>query len=97
MALIDCPDCKREISDKAQNCPHCGFPINRNPQQQIVIKKNEGCFLQTLNIGCLLVLIFIALMVVSMILFSNNQQKYQDKIKNGDKNIIDNNPKGGSR
>lgn len=28
MALIDCPECNKEISDKAQSCPNCGFPIN---------------------------------------------------------------------
>jgi ribosomal protein L37AE/L43A len=27
MALIECPDCKREISDAAKACPHCGRPI----------------------------------------------------------------------
>ena len=27
MALIKCPECSREISDKAVACPHCGFPI----------------------------------------------------------------------
>lgn len=28
MALIKCPECNREISDKASICPHCGFPIS---------------------------------------------------------------------
>ena len=27
MALISCPECSKEISDKADNCPQCGFPI----------------------------------------------------------------------
>jgi len=27
MALINCPECKKEISDKAESCPHCGFPL----------------------------------------------------------------------
>jgi predicted RNA-binding Zn-ribbon protein involved in translation (DUF1610 family) len=27
MALIQCPDCKREVSDAATACPHCGRPI----------------------------------------------------------------------
>lgn len=27
MALIICPECKKEISDKADVCIHCGFPI----------------------------------------------------------------------
>ena len=26
MALITCPDCNREISDKATACPNCGHP-----------------------------------------------------------------------
>lgn len=28
MALISCPECKREISDKADSCPQCGYPIS---------------------------------------------------------------------
>jgi len=27
MALINCPECSKEISDKAVCCPGCGFPI----------------------------------------------------------------------
>lgn len=27
MALINCPECNKEISDKASSCPNCGFPI----------------------------------------------------------------------
>lgn len=27
MALIKCPECNKEISDKAAVCPHCGFAI----------------------------------------------------------------------
>jgi len=28
MALIKCPECSKEISDKAATCPQCGCPIN---------------------------------------------------------------------
>ena len=28
MALIDCPECGKQISDKAVSCPHCGNPIS---------------------------------------------------------------------
>lgn len=28
MAIINCPECKREISEKATTCPHCGCPSN---------------------------------------------------------------------
>lgn len=34
MALITCPECGREISDKAAACPHCGFPIQEHLQAQ---------------------------------------------------------------
>lgn len=27
MALINCPECGKEISDKAEFCPNCGYPI----------------------------------------------------------------------
>lgn len=30
MALIKCPECGKEISDKAPACPHCGYPIEKN-------------------------------------------------------------------
>lgn len=29
MALINCPECNKEISDKAGACPHCGFPLTK--------------------------------------------------------------------
>lgn len=27
MAIINCPECSKEISDTAKSCPHCGFRI----------------------------------------------------------------------
>ena len=29
MAIIDCPECGNKVSDKAENCPHCGFQIQQ--------------------------------------------------------------------
>lgn len=29
MALINCSECTREISDKAGACPHCGHPVEK--------------------------------------------------------------------
>ncbi|MCI2068580.1 MAG: zinc ribbon domain-containing protein [Bacilli bacterium] len=28
MAIIKCPECGKEISDKAKACPNCGYPIS---------------------------------------------------------------------
>lgn len=30
MALIKCPECGHEVSDKAVRCPNCGFPISHS-------------------------------------------------------------------
>jgi uncharacterized membrane protein YvbJ len=34
MALINCPECNKEISVKVKACPHCGFPFE--PSEEIV-------------------------------------------------------------
>ena len=30
MALINCPECNKEISDKVRSCPYCGYPFEEN-------------------------------------------------------------------
>ncbi|WP_226989335.1 hypothetical protein [Desulfuromonas sp. TF] len=30
MALVSCPECEREVSDKANACPGCGYPLNNS-------------------------------------------------------------------
>lgn len=34
MALIQCPECGKEISDNAKACPNCGNPMNLQTQQE---------------------------------------------------------------
>lgn len=42
MALIKCPECGKEISDKAASCPNCGFPITQgNVTQEPPQKQKE--------------------------------------------------------
>lgn len=36
MALIKCPECNKEISDKATACPNCGYPIAKVSASGIV-------------------------------------------------------------
>lgn len=78
MALIACPECTREISDKAATCPHCGNPMRpiASPAPPpittpIPAPKGEGCFLQTLNLGCAIVLIFIVIAVIGSCIATN--------------------------
>lgn len=41
MAMINCPECGKEVSDKAATCPNCGASINPT-QQSININMNSG-------------------------------------------------------
>lgn len=38
MALINCPECGKEISDSVKKCPHCGKKIKDNLFKQFVFK-----------------------------------------------------------
>lgn len=42
MALINCPECGKQISDKAISCPNCGYPINFQNQQ---VQQNQEEYL----------------------------------------------------
>ncbi len=34
MALIKCPECGKEISDKSEICVHCGYPL-KNVMEEV--------------------------------------------------------------
>lgn len=36
MALIKCPDCGKEISDKAKKCPNCAYSLEKNKKGIII-------------------------------------------------------------
>lgn len=75
MALIECPECGKEISENATACPNCGNPMGHpisepksKDQPKVEVKgKGEGCFLQTLNVGCIIFFIIIGLIVLLII------------------------------
>lgn len=39
MALIKCPECGKEISDKSKQCMHCGYPIQER------LQTNTKCYI----------------------------------------------------
>ena len=42
MALIKCPECGKEVSDKADSCPECGYPISRKSAPPESSRKNKS-------------------------------------------------------
>ncbi|MEQ9393285.1 MAG: hypothetical protein RLO03_13865 [Balneola sp.] len=69
MALINCPECQKQVSDKADACPNCGNPLNIKtgaPAQNIKVESKEGCFLQTMNAGCMIIFVIIGVFILAM-------------------------------
>ena len=63
MALITCPECKNQISNKADSCPHCGY---KKPKSQ-----NIGC-------GTVIVIFIAIIMVFSWYQsYVENQEKLE--------------------
>lgn len=51
MALINCPECGRQVSDQAATCPECAHPLKTVPDSgpvrhvpPVIQKKGRGCF-----------------------------------------------------
>lgn len=42
MALMNCPECGKEISDQAVSCPHCGYPLHPDETVVVVRKRQPG-------------------------------------------------------
>lgn len=47
MALIKCNECSKEVSDQAETCPNCGYPIAKQIQKQLNIEKYSKITLAT--------------------------------------------------
>ena len=58
MALINCKECGKEVSDKAINCPHCGYKMN----------KSEGMKVAN-GIAWMFIIFMIIMMILSWISF----------------------------
>lgn len=41
MALIHCPECDKEISDKVKACPHCGYPLIGDIEMEAIPQQVE--------------------------------------------------------
>jgi hypothetical protein len=90
MALIQCPECKREISNKAAACPHCGCPQSEfytsdelptlSPYKPIEVDGKP----HSKSMGCLkgLLFLFITLLFLAAVFgifhfFFNTQYQYK--------------------
>lgn len=40
--LIPCPECERQVSDRAKACPECGFPIGEHLAEQRELARRQA-------------------------------------------------------
>lgn len=74
MALIACPECKKEISDSAVTCPHCGYGISKQTSdtsstekkvtQLVETKRNTGNGIIGIILGCFCIFGSLALFLI---------------------------------
>jgi len=59
MALIACPECTRQVSDKAASCPHCGNPLAKleNAQEVTTIEATGKSWKFVQVVGVILIVV----------------------------------------
>lgn len=71
MALIKCPECGREISDKATACPGCGYPMTpaaapEDERARLLAEARERDKKTSIKIG---ILMFIGICIMLSIVY----------------------------
>lgn len=72
MALVECPECKKEVSDQATACPHCGYPLREVVPTATPTKKAKR------PMGLLWVLIAVAVILFVLVLSQRNREPRQE-------------------
>lgn len=76
MALIKCPECSKEISNKANYCPNCGYPTkkeylgkpNYNVKDEISMKAKENANKdEGINKGKFILKILLSILIATII------------------------------
>ena len=82
MALINCPECDKEISDTIKKCPHCGFKIKKIETEQSIFSNAKNMIVESIPtdkkkrnilfsvIGAIAIIIIVALILI----FTGNSQ-----------------------
>lgn len=78
MALINCPECNKEISDTVKKCPNCGMKIKSSKKEKMSLKTQKMLAIS----GVLIAICIIALLGGNAILGLDASEKAQVVILN---------------
>lgn len=85
MALIICPECKKEISNKSDKCIHCGYPLNAKP-----IKSTKTSYGRVSSLFSLIILFFFLWIAIQSNPSNDQFKSYLDNVvyENTDSNLL---------
>lgn len=69
MALCNCPECKKEISDTVKKCPHCGYSFKKK-----VIRKKTNIKKIAIPVGGLILLVALAAVLYNVLKPTDSEQ-----------------------
>lgn len=52
MSMIKCPECGKEISDKAVSCPNCGYPLSQSMELASLVENGQTIKISEPTISC---------------------------------------------
>lgn len=82
MALINCPECGKEVSDSAIACPHCGYEIKKDKTKKR--KSNSGNLLSKITVtNALALMIQVTLVVFLFMNLITMSYEYDDRPSSG--------------
>ena len=91
MALIECNECKKKISDKADKCPNCGYPIKeeikkeKDKERKQLVKEKKPIIVKSVLIS----LIVIAMIsIIFIIINTTNKNNLIKKYTGGDNSQV---------
>ena len=79
MALIKCPECNKEISDKVKACPYCGYPFEQQEEAQKVEISSVNIKMKKENKKKIIILDNINKMKVQMIITGSEAEGLMNK------------------
>lgn len=74
MALIKCPECGKNISDKAESCPHCGYSLEKKSSTTKIISNNTLNNLKSKWDNKYLLILVIVLIGGYFLFFNNSKE-----------------------
>lgn len=85
MALLQCPECGRQVSSQASSCPGCGHPLRRVSSKRTRRKRKKTAILIAIIVGAVLILGAIAAIIF---LVMSGNSKYDKELAKASKRLL---------